>query len=121
MEEAIASYGVLGWLNMDPPMVPMAHQLLEPICSGQAPVAHAVAAPVIRAGLTVTYTSDPVNGFNAVVDRQRPQVAVQKVAAPVAFAQRPIAVAQPAVTAVHAGAPYGYAQQAIAGPGYYHH
>ncbi|ODM96065.1 Cuticle protein 19.8 [Orchesella cincta] len=60
---------------------------------------------------TVTYTSDPVNGFNAVVDRQRPQVAVQKVAAPVAFAQRPIAVAQPvravahvapAVTAVHA-------------------
>jgi len=35
---------------------------------------------------TVTYTADPVNGFNAVVDRQAPGVAVAKVAAPVAHA-----------------------------------
>lgn len=38
---------------------------------------------------TVTYTSDPVNGFNAVVDRQRATVAVAK--APVAVAHAPVA------------------------------
>jgi len=48
---------------------------------------------------TVRYTSDPVNGFNAVVDRQRPAVAVAK--APVAVAH-PVAHVAPAVTAVHA-------------------
>ncbi|ODM93500.1 Cuticle protein 19.8, partial [Orchesella cincta] len=42
---------------------------------------------------TVTYTADPVNGFNAVVDRQAPAVAVQKVAAPVAVRASPIGYA----------------------------
>ncbi|CAG7719144.1 unnamed protein product [Allacma fusca] len=46
---------------------------------------------------TVTYTADPVNGFNAVVDRSAPAVvkaavpAVAKVAAPVAYAQPALA------------------------------
>jgi len=55
---------------------------------------------------TVTYTADPVNGFNAVVDRQAPAVAVAKVAAPVAYAA-------PAVAKVHA-APLAYAAPAVA-------
>jgi len=61
---------------------------------------------------TVTYTSDPVNGFNAVVDRQAPAVAVK--AAPV------VAKAVHAVPAVHA-APLAYAQpiaKAVAHPAY---
>jgi hypothetical protein len=52
---------------------------------------------------TVTYTADPVNGFNAVVDRSAPTV-VKAVAAPVAK--------------IHAG-PIGYA--AHAHPGYAHY
>ncbi|ODM95210.1 Cuticle protein 19.8 [Orchesella cincta] len=51
---------------------------------------------------TVTYTADPVNGFNAVVDRQAPGVAVAKVAAPVAVAQpvlRTAGIAQPVLRA----------------------
>ncbi|CAG7832373.1 unnamed protein product [Allacma fusca] len=44
---------------------------------------------------TVTYTADPVNGFNAVVDRQRP-VAVKAVApAPIIRAAVPIATSLP--------------------------
>jgi hypothetical protein len=55
----------------------------------------------------VTYTADPVNGFNAVVDRTAP--AVQKVA----YAQ-PIAKVHAAPVYAHAGpiakvAPLGYA------------
>jgi len=75
---------------------------------------------------TVTYTSDPVNGFNAVVDRQAPAVAVAKVHAPVAYAApiakvhaAPVAYAQPAYAAyaapavakVHHAAPVAYAGQ----------
>jgi len=50
---------------------------------------------------TVTYTADPVNGFNAVVDRQAPGVAVAKVhAAPVvAKVHAPVAYAAPAYAA----------------------
>jgi len=66
---------------------------------------------------TVTYTADPVNGFNAVVDRQAPGVAVAKavVAAPVAVRAAPLAVAhhayaQPIARAV---APVAYAQPAF--------
>jgi hypothetical protein len=58
---------------------------------------------------TVTYTSDPVNGFNAVVDRQRPAVAVAK--APVAV-HAPIAHVAPAVNAIHAGPAYAQAVHA---------
>jgi len=43
---------------------------------------------------TVTYTADAINGFNAVVDRQAPQVAVKAVAAPVLRAAHPVAFAQ---------------------------
>jgi len=77
---------------------------------------------------TVTYTADPVNGFNAVVDRQAPAVAVAKVAAvpaiakvhhaaPVAYAAPAYAAhayAAPAVAKVHHAAPVAYA----AGPHY---
>jgi len=64
---------------------------------------------------TVTYTADPVNGFNAVVDRSAPTVvkaavpAVAKVAAPLAYA--------PAVAKV--AAPVAYAQPALAGLAYH--
>ena len=69
---------------------------------------------------TVTYTADPINGFNAVVDRSAPTVvkaAVAKVAAPIAYAQpayahAPVAYAQPAYAKV--AAPVAYAQQAYA-------
>jgi len=54
---------------------------------------------------TVTYTADPINGFNAVVDRQAPAVAVAKVHA------------APVVAKVHA-APVAYAQPAYAQPAY---
>ncbi len=62
---------------------------------------------------TVTYTADPINGFNAVVDRQAPGV-VKAVAAPVAVAQpvlraAPVAVAQPVLRA----APIAIGQQAL--------
>jgi len=80
---------------------------------------------------TVTYTADPVNGFNAVVDRQAPAVAVAKVAAaPVAYAApavakvhaapvvhaapAPVAYAAPAVAKVHHAAPVAYAAPAPA-------
>jgi len=66
---------------------------------------------------TVTYTADPVNGFNAVVDRQAPAVAVAKVHA----APAPVAYAAPAVAKVHAApvayaapAPLAYAAPAVA-------
>jgi len=77
---------------------------------------------------TVTYTADPINGFNAVVDRQAPAVAVAKVhavpavakvhAAPLAYAQPAYAhaYAAPAVAKVHHAAPVAYA----AGPHYLH-
>jgi len=53
---------------------------------------------------TVTYTSDPVNGFNAVVDRTAPHVAVAKVhAAPVAYAAAPVAKVHAAPVAYAAG------------------
>jgi hypothetical protein len=58
---------------------------------------------------TVTYTSDPVNGFNAVVDRQAPAVAVAKVAAPVVAAAPVAYAAAPAVAKVHHAAPLGVA------------
>ncbi|XP_021955245.1 cuticle protein 21 isoform X2 [Folsomia candida] len=59
---------------------------------------------------TVTYTADPVNGFNAVVDRQAPGV-VKAVApvAPVAVAKvaaAPLAYAAPAIAKVHAPVAY---------------
>jgi len=67
---------------------------------------------------TVTYTADPVNGFNAVVDRQpgSAPVVAKAVAAPVAYAQpvvakavaAPVAYAQP--VARYAAAPVAYAQ-----------
>jgi hypothetical protein len=58
---------------------------------------------------TVTYTADPVNGFNAVVDRQAPAVAVAKVHA------APVAYAAPAIAKVHAApAPLAYAAAPIA-------
>ncbi|CAL8137530.1 unnamed protein product [Orchesella dallaii] len=50
---------------------------------------------------TVTYTADPVNGFNAVVDRQAPAVAT--VAKKVVSA--PVAVAQPVLRTAAIGAP----------------
>ncbi|CAL8137588.1 unnamed protein product [Orchesella dallaii] len=78
---------------------------------------------------TVTYTSDPVNGFNAVVDRQRPTAVVAK--APVAIAQpvravhaiaqpvRAVAHVAPAVHAVHANPGYAsYGHPAVASPAY---
>jgi len=54
---------------------------------------------------TVTYTADPVNGFNAVVDRQAPGVAVAKVAAPVAVAQPVLRTASPVLRTAAIGAP----------------
>jgi len=63
---------------------------------------------------TVTYTADPVNGFNAVVDRSAPavaKVAVAKAVAPVAYAQ-PIAKA---VGVAHPGLAYGHAAPAYLG------
>jgi len=65
---------------------------------------------------TVTYTADPINGFNAVVDRQAPAVVAKTVAAPVAVAQpvlraAPVAVAQPVL---RAAAPLAIAQPALA-------
>ncbi|CAL8113503.1 unnamed protein product [Orchesella dallaii] len=66
---------------------------------------------------TVTYTADPVNGFNAVVDRQAPAVAkvVKTIAQPVAYAQpivkqlaQPLAYASPVVKTIQpAYAGYG--------------
>jgi len=73
---------------------------------------------------TVTYTADAVNGFNAVVNRQAPQVAVAKavVAAP-AFAVRAAPVAHYAHAAplavAHHGYGAGYAQLGYGGA--YHH
>jgi len=79
---------------------------------------------------TVSYTSDPVNGFNAIVDRQAPQVAVKAVAhaapvavahhapiavahhAPVAYAHAPVAVAHHAPVAVAHHAPLAVAHHA---------
>jgi len=61
---------------------------------------------------TVTYTADPVNGFNAVVDRSAP--AVVKAVAPVAKVAAPLAYA-PAVAKV--AAPVAYAQPAYARAG----
>jgi len=59
---------------------------------------------------TVTYTADPINGFNAVVDRSAPAVAVAKVAAPVvAKAVAPVAFAQPAFAAPIHHAPLAFA------------
>ncbi|CAL8137542.1 unnamed protein product [Orchesella dallaii] len=54
---------------------------------------------------TVTYTADPINGFNAVVDRQAPTVAKVAVAQPVLRKQ--IAVASPVGYAGVAGVGYG--------------
>ncbi|CAL8137538.1 unnamed protein product [Orchesella dallaii] len=54
---------------------------------------------------TVTYTADPINGFNAVVDRQAPGVAVKQVA-----------VAQPVLRKQVLAGPVGYA--GVAGVGY---
>jgi hypothetical protein len=62
---------------------------------------------------TVTYTSDPVHGFNAVVDRSAPTVTKAVVAAPVAKVHAaPVAYAAP-VAKVHA-APIGYAHGPVA-------
>jgi len=60
---------------------------------------------------TVTYTADPVNGFNAVVERSAPTVAKAVVAAPAvrAFAPAPVAYAQPIARV----APVAYAQPAV--------
>ncbi|CAG7827640.1 unnamed protein product [Allacma fusca] len=68
---------------------------------------------------TVTYTADPVNGFNAVVDRSAPAVvkaavpAVAKIAAPVAYASPAYTHAAPAYA--HAA----YAQPALSGLAYH--
>ncbi|CAL8072364.1 unnamed protein product [Orchesella dallaii] len=51
---------------------------------------------------TVTYTADPINGFNAVVDRQAPGVAVAKVAT-VAKAVAPVGVGYAGLGVAHAG------------------
>ncbi|ODM95331.1 Cuticle protein 19.8 [Orchesella cincta] len=66
---------------------------------------------------TVTYTADAINGFNAVVDRQAPAVAVQKVVKtvqPVQYAQplvktlaQPLAYASPVVKTI--ASPVAYA------------
>jgi len=68
---------------------------------------------------TVTYTADPINGFNAVVERSAPAVAKAVVAAPVAHyaaAPAPVAYAQPAFRAVAQpvlrAAPVAYARPA---------
>jgi len=63
---------------------------------------------------TVTYTADPVNGFNAVVDRQAPGVTKAVVAAPaVAVRAAPVAVAH--------HAPLAYAAPAVrVAPAYGH-
>ncbi|KAK3926888.1 Cuticle protein [Frankliniella fusca] len=74
---------------------------------------------------TVEYTADPVNGFNAVVHKDAPAVAVKavaaapvvaKVAAPVAYAAAPAPVAYSTPIAKVA-APVAYA----AAPAVYHH
>jgi hypothetical protein len=74
---------------------------------------------------TVTYTADPVNGFNAVVERSAPTV--QKVAvahapvlraAPVAYAQPAYAAAAYARPTAYAAAPVAFAQRAYAAPAY---
>ncbi|OXA50473.1 cuticle protein 21 [Folsomia candida] len=67
---------------------------------------------------TVTYTADPVNGFNAVVDRSAPAVtkAVVAAPAPVAYAAPAVVRAAPvayAAPAVVRAAPVAYAQPAI--------
>jgi len=56
---------------------------------------------------TVTYTADPVNGFNAVVDRQAPGVAVAKVHAAPAVVAAPAYAAAP-IAKVHHAAPVAY-------------
>jgi len=53
---------------------------------------------------TVTYTSDPVNGFNAVVDRTAPQVAVHAAPAIAKVHAAPV-YAQPALVKSHAAGP----------------
>ncbi|XP_055851162.1 larval cuticle protein A2B-like [Episyrphus balteatus] len=53
---------------------------------------------------TVHYTADPVNGFNAVVDRQ-PLGHVVKTSAPLAYASAPVAYSAPAH---YASAPVAY-------------
>jgi hypothetical protein len=78
---------------------------------------------------TVTYTADDVHGFNAVVERTRPQVAVAKVhAAPAYHAVPAVRYAQPAVHyAAQPALRYAQAAPAIAyggaygAPAYYHH
>jgi len=60
---------------------------------------------------TVTYTADPVNGFNAVVDRSAP-TAVVKAAVPVAKVAAPVYAAAPVVAKV--AAPLAYAAPAVA-------
>ncbi|CAL8137540.1 unnamed protein product [Orchesella dallaii] len=62
---------------------------------------------------TVTYTADPVNGFNAVVDRQAPGVAVAKVAHAVA---QPVGYA--GVGLARGGLGYGGVGLARGGLGY---
>jgi hypothetical protein len=44
---------------------------------------------------TVTYTADPVNGFNAVVDRSAPTAVVKAAAVPVAKVAAPVYAAAP--------------------------
>ncbi|XP_034253329.1 cuticle protein 21-like [Thrips palmi] len=60
---------------------------------------------------TVEYTADPVNGFNAVVHKDAPAVAVKAVAAPVvAKVAAPVAYAAPAYAhAAYAPAVHSYA------------
>ncbi|ODN06299.1 Larval cuticle protein A2B [Orchesella cincta] len=68
---------------------------------------------------TVTYTADPVNGFNAVVDRSAPVVqkaVVAKAIAP-AYAHAPVGyAAAPVAKLAHPG--LGYAGVGVAGPAY---
>ncbi|OXA50425.1 larval cuticle protein A2B [Folsomia candida] len=83
---------------------------------------------------TVTYTADPVHGFNAVVDRSAPAVTKAVVAAPVAKAvvahAAPLAYAAPAVRVAHAPLAVAHAAPAFGHPaavgyghaaGVYHH
>ncbi len=58
---------------------------------------------------TVTYTADPINGFNAVVDRQpgNAPVVAKAIAQPIARVAAPVAYAQPIA---RVAAPVAYAQ-----------
>jgi len=62
---------------------------------------------------TVTYTADPVNGFNAVVDRSAPTAVVKAAAVPVAKVAAPVYAAAPLAVAKVA-APVAYAAPAVA-------